>query len=103
MNSLLNMLNKATKYTPVTRQDIIAAFGVSDRKARKMIEALREDGHRVCGTASGYGYWIAKSEGEYKAFRAEYISKATTILRRAGNMDKHTEGQVEMEAEYERI
>lgn len=95
--SLLEMLDRATKYKPVTRNDIITTFGISDRQARRMVEDLREKGHRVCGTANGYGYYIAKSERDYLAFRREYVSKATTIMRRAGKMDASTMGQLEME------
>lgn len=94
---LLEMLDRATKYKPVTRNDIITTFGISDRHARHMIEDLREKGHRVCGSSDNYGYWLAKSDNEYLAFRREYVSKATTIMRRAGKMDASTLGQLEME------
>ena len=95
--SLLEMLDRATKYKPVTRNDIITTFGISDRQARRMVEDLREKGHRVCGSSDNYGYWLAKSERDYLAFRREYVSKATTIMRRAGKMDASTMGQLEME------
>lgn len=94
---LLEMLDRATKYKPVTRNDIITTFGISDRQARRMVEDLREKGHRVCGSSDNYGYWLAKSDNEYLAFRREYVSKATTIMRRAGKMDASTFGQIEME------
>lgn len=92
---LKDMLDKASKDNPVTREDIMSTFCVSDRTARKMIETLREKGVRVCGQNMDRGYWIAKSQKEYEVFRRDYVSKAVTIFRRAKNMDNQTdEGQV---------
>ena len=92
---LKEMLDKADKDHPITRDEIISRFHVSDRRARKMIEELREKGIRVCGLNTTEGYWIAKTQAEYERFRRDYVSKATTIFRRATNMDNQTnEGQV---------
>ena len=94
---LKEMLDNASRDHPVTRDKIMSTFLVSDRTARKMIEALREKGVRVCGMNTDKGYWIAKTQKEYEAFRREYVSKAATIFRRAANMDNQTdEGQVSM-------
>lgn len=94
---LKNMLDNASRDHPVTREEITRTFRVSDRTARKMIEDLREKGVRVCGMNTDKGYWIAKTQKEYEVFRREYVSKATTIFRRAVNMDMQTdERQVNM-------
>ena len=92
---LKEMLEKASKKKPVTRQTICDTFHIGDRKARRMIEALRERGIRVCGLNTTEGYWIAKSQDEYEQFRRDYAAKAATIFRRVKNMDNQTdEGQV---------
>ena len=93
---LKEMLDKADKDHPITRDEIISRFHVSDRRARKMIEELRERGIRVCGLNTTEGYWIAKSQDEYEQFRRDYAAKAATIFRRVKNMDNQSEeGQVD--------
>lgn len=93
---LKDMLNKANKENPVTRKDICETFYVGDRKARRLIEELREQGIRVCGLNTTEGYWIAKSQDEYEQFRRDYAAKAATIFRRVRNMDNQSEeGQVD--------
>ena len=94
---LLHMLESATREKPVLRSDIMRTMKITDRAARKMVEALRENGVRVCSTSGGKGYWIAKTDAGYLEFRRDYISKATTILRRAGKMDANVSGQMKME------
>lgn len=92
---LKGMLGEASKDKPVTRQQIKNTFLVSDRTARAMIEELREQGVRVCGQNDIDGYWIAKTQEEYKRFRRDYMSKAATIFRRVQSMDnQNDEGQV---------
>lgn len=92
---LKDMLKRASKDKPVTREEIRTTFLVSDRAARAMVEALREQGVRVCGQNDIDGYWIAKTEEEYQRFRRDYMSKAATIFRRVNNMDNQSdEGQV---------
>lgn len=89
------MLHQADKEHPVTREQISRQFCVGDRTARKMIEALREQGVRVCGLNEQEGCWIAKTQEEYERFRRDYASKAATIFRRMKNMDNQSEeGQV---------
>lgn len=88
---LKDMLNKASIENPVSRNEICKTFHISDRVARKMVEYLRDKGVRVCGRNDINGYWIAKTEEEYRAFRREYMSKAATIFRRVSNMDNQTD------------
>lgn len=92
---LKQMLERADKEHPVTREQIMNTFKVSERKARKMIEELRRMGVRVCGLNTTEGYWIAKNQKEYERFRRDYLSKATTIIQITSNMDNQSEeGQV---------
>ena len=88
---LKKMLAEASQDKPVTRETIMHTYRVSDRSARKMIEDLREQGVRVCGQNTDKGYWIAKTQEEYERFRRDYVAKATTIFRRARNMDEETD------------
>jgi hypothetical protein len=37
--------------------------------------------------SGGRGYWIAESEADYKRFRAEYVSRASNILKTVVAMD----------------
>lgn len=85
---LFEMLSNASKDKPVTRKDIMDKFNVGDRYARLMIEELRDEGVRINGTPRTKGYWLIKSEQEYRDFRAVYITNAQTIKTRVRNMDK---------------
>lgn len=84
--ALLQMLENASRDRPVTRRQIRAAFRVSDRRARRMVEELRDAGYPVVGTSDYKGYWVAGSEEELKWFMRNYIAKARTIQRRALRM-----------------
>ena len=91
LEKLRQRLENATEERPVTRASIMIQFRITDRRARKMIEDLRDQGVRVCGLSKESGYWIAKTQSEYERFRRDYVSKATTILRRTKNMDERTD------------
>lgn len=91
LEKLRQRLEMATEDLPVTRASIMIQFHITDRRARKMIEDLRDQGVRVCGLSKESGYWIAKTQSEYERFRRDYVSKATTILRRTKNMDERTD------------
>lgn len=88
---LKNMLDKADRNHPVTREMICRTFLVGDRTARKMIEELRERGVRVYGVNDSEGYWLCKTQQEYERFRRDYTAKARTIYRRTKNMDAQTD------------
>ena len=82
------MLQQANRDKPVLKERICGEFRVDDRKARKMIEDLRDGGHPVVGTSDTKGYWIAKSEAEMEMFIRNYTSKARTIQKRAERMNR---------------
>lgn len=91
------LIKMGTRDKPVTREHLKVATGMTDRQNRAIIEDLRKDGMRICSTAQKGGYWIARTEKEYKAFRTEYLSGAYKRLETVKKMDNITEGQVEME------
>ena len=85
----------ATQTQPVTRERLRQVTGLTDRMVRKEIERLRDNGIRICYGKSG-GYWTAKTEAEYKDFRKAYASRFYKGLWTLANMDRATDGQVEM-------
>ena len=91
---LLDMLDKASKANPVTRERMKNTFYVGDRTCRDMITNIRKQGHRVVTDSKNGGYWIAKSESEYRKFRPHYVAYAEDIFDTAEKMDN--EGQVSM-------
>lgn len=93
---VLEALMGATKSNPLTRDRLRDITKMRDSVAREIIGRLRDQGYRVIGSAGVKGYWIAKSDEEYLAFRAEYHAKAMTYLRRVQAMDSFTEGQTSM-------
>ena len=87
--TLLDLIKQASKSKPITRQQIAFRLGISDRIARKRIEALRETGERICsGPATKRGYYYAKTEEEYQEFRKRYILSALRIMHIIEQMDK---------------
>lgn len=88
---LVEMLQKATREHPVTRQVLRQTFG-NDRKCRDMIANIRKNGYRVVTNFSTGGYWIANTEKEYQDFRPKYVSYALEIQETVEEMDN--DGQV---------
>ncbi len=91
---LVEMLQKATREHPVTRQVLRQTFG-NDRKCRDMITNIRNNGYRVVTNFSTGGYWIAKTEKEYQDFRPKYISYSDKIQFTTDRMDEN--GQVKFD------
>ena len=91
---LVEMLQKATREHPVTRQVLRQSFG-TDRKCRDMITNIRNNGYRVVTNFSTGGYWIAKTEKEYQDFRPKYISYSDKIQFTTDRMDEN--GQVKFD------
>ena len=92
--SVLELLKKASIYTPMDRRVSARWLGVSEREIRKRIEELRRDGHRIVSSSTNGGYWIATTDEEYTRFRAEYISRATKIFETVKAMDNSVNGQI---------
>lgn len=89
-----NRLKQASKKNPMDRRYYALVTGSSERAVRKAISVLRNEGVRVCATSHGYGYWIAKDEEEYNAFRGEYMSRANEIMKTVKAMDDAGEKQI---------
>lgn len=93
-DSILFWLEQATKEHPARRYELAKRYGTNERQIRLYIQAMRNNGIRVCSDSSGRGYWIAKTTAEYERFRAEYGSRATKIFKTIKAMDEATEGQI---------
>lgn len=94
--TILSRLRKASQKNPVSRYELRDLTGLSDRNVREAIGDLRDKGFRIVGSAGTKGYYIARSEKQYAAFRAEYLKKAKTYMDRVEKMDNFVEGQVKM-------
>lgn len=91
--AVLETLQDKSKENPLTRTELRQIVGSRDSNARAVIQSLRSQGFRIVSSAGSKGYWIATDTEEYKAFRAEYIRKASTIINNIKAMDAYTEGQ----------
>lgn len=81
----------ATKEHPATREHLHSVTGMPDRQVRREIEILRKEGIRIC---SSTGYWIAKTDEEYRDFAKNYGAHAFEIIRTLKRMDEATPGQI---------
>lgn len=47
------------------------------RKVRRIVEALHDEGHRICADcASDGGYWLARSDEEWRSYKESRRSAA---------------------------
>ena len=92
---ILALLIYASKENPMDRKHIAEISQVPERKIRLIIKGLRKKGVRVVSYSENRGgYWIAKTEEEYKRFRAEYMSRINDMLETVKAMDEAVEGQI---------
>ena len=91
---ILTLLKCANKENPMDRKHIAEINQVPERKIRRIINDIRDEGIRVVSDSESGGYWIAKTEEEYKRFRAEYVSRATKIFGTVKAMDEAVDGQI---------
>ena len=96
---VLEACKRASSENPVTRSDLKDITSLTDRKARLVIEGLRDKGYRIVSNLNGIrGYWYG-TPAEYRAWIRQYQSYADTIYRRKAAMDRRTEGQIEWRIE----
>ena len=97
MNSktlLLAELTKATKDNPLYRFDFAEKVGSSERTVRTQIEELRNQGIRICSYSDGKGYWVAKSDKEFRRLQAEYTSRIAKMAQTLRAMERNIDGQI---------
>lgn len=94
---IFDRLESASRWDPVTRRELVFLTARPDRTVREAIASIRLKGGRVVSDSSRYGYWIAKTEGDYDTLRKEYLSRIDTLSKTLRAMDAATEGQVSWE------
>lgn len=78
----------------VSRSTLCFFCQQDDRSCRKDISEMRKKGIRICSSSTSRGYWLAKSESDYKDLRAEYLSRISDMASVVKAMDSFVEGQV---------
>lgn len=82
---------------PVTRATLCFFCQQDDRTCRLDIADMRKKGIRICSSSRSKGYWLARSEEDYKTLRAEYLSRISDMASIVKAMDNYTEGQVRID------
>lgn len=80
----------------VKRGELCRLCKTSDRQVRKTIENLRSKGIRICSGNGEAGYYLARTDEEYKIFEREYLSRAYTALNTARAMRQNNSGQMRL-------
>lgn len=71
---------KTGRKNAISRSELARLAGVGDRKMRKSIEELRNEGYLICNLQDGKGYFLAETEEDLKAQMAINNSRAMSIL-----------------------
>lgn len=65
----------------ITREEFARILKTTDRKARKIIEAARDEGLIIANRQDGKGYFIPTTQEDLKALYKQNQSRALAILR----------------------
>lgn len=82
----------------LTREELFGGLGISDRVGRLCIESMRGRGVRIASGGGKPGYYIARTEAEYRAFEKEYLARAYKAIKTAKAMRDSKVGQVVIDA-----
>ena len=94
MAKVYEALKQTDKDNRLTRAKLVKITGIDDRRSRDLLEEMRAKGIRIGSGQGKEGYWLIRSELEYKKFIAEYSSRAYTVLKNKSAMDNYVEGQI---------
>ena len=79
MKSITDYLGKG-KESAITRDDLCAAVGMTDRRMRKELELAQANGALIANEQDGSGYYIPTTERELlSAYKREY-GRAMSVL-----------------------
>lgn len=92
---ILERLMNSSRLYPATRQELVILAERSDRMVRRDIATMRDMGIRICSDSNNCGYWLAKSESDYKLARRELVSRIKSLSHTLKAMDNYCEGQIE--------
>lgn len=93
--AVLATLKKFKGWQHLTRQELAMFAHTNDRAMRMAIEELREEGHPICATKDGSGYWLGtKKEYEATVIR-DYKSRIISCAKKVNAFyGEPLEGQV---------
>ena len=69
------------KKNAISRSELAASAGYSDRTIRQIISQLREKGYLICSSSEGGGYFIATDPDEASEFYWQEKNRAISIFR----------------------
>ena len=95
--AILEALSYSSFAQPISRDSLRVWTKCNDRQNRDAIADLRKMGYRIGAYSGGKGYWMCHSDAEYQLVRNMYLSKARDMLETVSAMDRHIDGQMEME------
>lgn len=93
-SAIFDRLINTSKWDPATRRELVFLTKADDRTVRDCILSIRKKGGRVCSNSGRYGYWLAKSDADYREFRKEYVSRIRSLAETLRAMDGIAEGQI---------
>lgn len=83
---LLERLFKTDAKHRLNRDELAGLFG-NDRNGRELIEEVQRHGWWVI-SGYGKGYWLARTNDEYQAWRRRELKRAESILSKIRIMDR---------------
>lgn len=86
-NGILFFL-KVGKENAITRNQLVASTGYSDREVRKSIAYLREKGYPIMNDQKGSGYHISYDLDEIERQYRQDTARAMSILKRRKTLRK---------------
>ena len=95
--AILEALAYTSYAQPLSRDSLRVWTKCNDRQNREAISDLRKMGYRIGAYSGGKGYWMCHSDEEYQLVRNMYLSKVRDMLATVAAMDRHIDGQMEME------
>lgn len=74
---ILSLIPKG-KVNAISRSDLVALTGISDRTIREIIKKLIKDGNIILSSSKSKGYWISNNDDEIKDFLKESDNRRRT-------------------------
>lgn len=76
------------KENAVSRTELCASVGYSDRMTRRIISQLREEGYIIINDQNGRGYYLTNDLDEIEKQYKQDTARALSILKRRKTMRK---------------
>lgn len=89
--SMYNDIPKGRK-NAISRQELAARWGVSDREVRRRVQELRctdfYDNYIIISTSSGRGYYKTDDREEIRRYKNEIMRRATNTFKPLDRINK---------------